>query len=231
MLRVYSVLSISLLLLFLCSFPVAAQVWEEWSHDKEEVFEMAKEQGKHVLLFVGHDQCPVCQYTSGIFLAEKGPLASYLRDHYVGLYCLIANEENRAAVMDYISEYWEIRTNGGSVQIPWLYVIDPNKPGQSIRSTYDRQTEAELLQFITLDLPNFNDPIALGEKYVTVLGHILQITNQTINEQIQIFTLTGQRVFSIRKTDFTVNIDVSKFPKGILIIQSTSGWSSKVFIK
>ena len=138
--------------LFAYVFSGVAQVWDEWSHDKDEVFEKAKEADKFVLLFAGLDICPVCQFTSSVFLNEQGPHISYINNDYVGLFSDFSNADSRADIMEYISEYWERRSNGETIPVPWLYVINPNKKGEIVKSSFGPQTEAFLLQLIKVDL-------------------------------------------------------------------------------
>jgi trans-2-enoyl-CoA reductase len=57
---------------------------------------------------------------------------------------------------------------------------------------------------------------------------MLQISNQTNDEQISVYTLAGKQIASVRKKETTIQIDASSFPKGVLIVGSSAGWNSKI---
>ena len=150
--KAFKICSVLLCLLFFCASSGVAQVWEEWSRDKDEVFEKAKEEDRFVLLFAGLDICPICQFTSGVFLDKQGPHNSLIANDYIGLFRDISIIDGLTDVMEYVSEYWELRSSGETIPIPWLYVINPNKEGEIVKSSFGPQTEDFLLELITVDL-------------------------------------------------------------------------------
>jgi len=358
--KIITTLIISILLLFSASFFSHAQdyetwVMDHWSKDKEEAFKMAKEQDKFILLFVGRPTCPTCRATSELFCNPENPFLEIFDDYYITLYKCYDEEEDRADVYEYIQEYYYEREVLGLVrQIPWLYIINPDKEGESVTSMYRpypewRPDEETMRQFLAIDLldgfdlnwyadeevvfdlaqeqnkfifkfvgngtspnsqkmmqllqeeslkqileenfilwytsddcgcdiiltagtesedgddsnllpyisifdPNFpedlleelwgvQDEETLAEilkKYtvaneiivtknkVYFSGDVLYISNQTSNEQIQLYSLTGQNIASIHKNDFTMSMDASSIPKGVLIVHSSAGWSAKI---
>ena len=362
--KIITVLTINALLLF--SFPFSSHaegyetwVMDNWSKDKEEAFRMAKEQDKFILLFVGRPTCPTCQLMSELLCNPENPFIEIFEDNFVTLYKWYDDEDDRADVYEYIQEYHEEREAGLVRQIHWLYIINPDREGESVISMYrpypewipDEETMRQFLAIDLLDAQTLNwyadedkvfeiakeqkkyifkfvgsgtspnsqhvmkllqeeplkqimeenyilwyvddnaddcscDPFSLfsGEvlkneeenntlpyisiinpdnpyylleelwgvqdensleelllKYtvsngnmlpdnnnVSISDNILRISNQTNTERIQVFTITGQRIASVSKNDYSVTIDASYFPKGILIVHSSTGWSAKI---
>ena len=362
-LKKITVFAISALLLFAGPFFSAAQdyetwVMDNWSKDKEEAFKQAKEQDKFVLLFVGRPTCPTCRAMSELFCNPDNPFLQIFEDNFVTLYKCYDEEDDRADVFEYIEEYYYEREILGLVrQIPWLYIINPDREGESVISMYRpypewRPDEETMLKFLAIDLldanelnwyaeedkvfelaseqeklifkfvgsgtspnsqkvmdllqeaplkqilddnfilwyvnndddcgcdiiltsdvvskdmeiitaslpyisifdPNYPEDLlediwgvqdgetleeillkyaVANEKIPTinnvyVSGNLLIISNQIMNEQIKIYSLTGQGIASVSKNDFTISIDIAHLPKGIFVINSSAGWSAKI---
>jgi len=361
--RKCTVLIISALSLFAARFFSVAQEYEtwvmdNWSQDKEEVFKEAKEQDKFVLLFVGRPTCPKCKETSELFSNPENAIKTFIEDNFVTLYKCYDVEEDRADVYEYIQEYHEEREAGLTRQIPWLYIINPEREGEIVTSMYRpfpdwSPDEETMLKFLSIDLldghdldwyadeykayelaraqeklifkfvgngtspnsqmmmkllheepfrqileENFilwyvsddddcgcgdeilsdaielkdgeeNNPLPhisiinpaspyydvleelwgvqdeetmeeilikysvsndkiLNNNRVFVSDNMLIISNQTGNEQLRIYSLTGQSLATVHKNESTVCIDASHFPKGVLIVHSSAGWSAKI---
>jgi thioredoxin-related protein len=356
----FKTLTISLLLLFSGSFLSHAQgyetwVMDHWNKDKVEALKEAKAQDKFVFLFVGRPTCPTCKLMSTLLSDPENPFVEIIDNHYITLYSWYDDEDDRAEVYEYIEKFYKEREEEGLVrQLPWLYIINPDKEGESVASMYrpypDWQPDEETMRkFLAVDLLESNDldwyadedkvfesaqkqnkfilrfqgngtspnsqkvmkllvekplkqileknyilwyvddddcgcditlyaaaeskdeenkplpyisifnpnhPSDMLEelwgvqevetleeiflKYsvsnekifrdnnVSISGNVLHIANQTNNELIHIYSLTGQSVAAVRKNDFTVSINASDFPKGVLIIHSSAGWSVKI---
>ena len=353
---------LAMLLLFSTPFFSQAQdyehwVMDHWNQDKAEAFKVAKEQDKFVLLFVGRPTCTKCQETSELFCNPDNDIKTYIDENFSTLYKWYDDADDRADVYEYIKEYHEEREAGLTRQIPWLYIINPDREGEIVASMYRPYPdwipeEAYMLKFLAVDLldgrelqwyadvekafeqaltekkyvfkfhgkgtspnsqkmmellqdepikqilednyilwyegeeddcgcvvtplsaeedddetnmlpvisifnpydPNLfieevsgvqdkealvemlskysvsNERIASGNS-VLVSGNLLEISNQLYNEQIQVFTMTGQQVASVRKNGITIQIDASGFPKGVLVVYSSSGWSVKIKVQ
>jgi len=327
-------------------------VMEKWSKDKEKAFKEAKEQEKFVLLFVGRPACGACKDMSELLCNPDNPYKEILEENFVTLYKWYDDENDRADVFEYIEGlYNEREVLKQNRQIPWLFIINPDKPEESVVSSYrpyqdyrpDEETMKNfLLDFLTVDhlswyvnneatvlkeakaqkkfifkyegngtsangqkmmkqlhdeplrkileenyilwffyneddcgcdietSPNDDLPyiaiidpespkVLLEElwgyqevktledilsKYtvsnetflpdnclISVWGNVLLISNQTNNEQINVFSLNGQSLASVRKNDFTIRINVSNFTKGVVIIHSSAGWTKKVLLQ
>ena len=362
--KIITVLTVNALLLFSGSFSGHAQdyktwVMDHWNKDKEEAFKEAKEQDKFILLFVGRPTCGACQDMSEMYCNPENPFKQILDDKYVTLYKWFDDEDDRADIWEYIEEFYKERFEEGlNRQLPWLYIINPDREGESVASSYRpypeyRPDEETMRKFLAVDLldgldinwyvdqdivlglaqeqhknifkflgngtspnsqkmmkqimedplkqilkenyilwyddsdcgcdvfssttdestgevvnypfpyiaiidykyPHYfleelwgvqdeetleeilkkhivsNDKILPDKNIVNVFGDVLFISNNLNNEQIRVFTLSGQQIASIRKKDCTVKIDASSFPKGMLVVNSSSGWSKKILVR
>ena len=349
-------ITIAILLLFFKPLFCFADdlIWYE--EEKEVIFEMAKEQDKFVLLFVGNHDCPLCQISFGYFNDPAGKLRKIIDDNYITWFVSYytpgtPQKENLEPIMPYIADYEIHKEAGEKTNFPILAIINPNDPdedftfywGSGARTTkelydfisappdlfagqkltwYENKNEVlklakeqnkkilklvgkptspnsktamqqlneeplkqiiednfilwfssnvsevnimtfaaepnlRTLPYITILDPKAPDNIldvawgdsaieALREilksytvstdivnsiNHVTVLGNVIHLTNQTENEEIQVFTITGRQVAYLRKNDYTAQIDASSFPEGVLIVCSSTGWSKKIIIR
>jgi len=188
-----------------------------WYHDEGEAFALAEEQGKYVLKFVGTPTSPNSKMAMKQLTTE--PLKQLLKDHFILLYSSDVSEV-------------PIRTFAvDPTTLPYITIINPEDPDGILEAVWgDIAVDVDMLEDILKSYAVSNESIA-SVNNVTVSGNILHISNQTNNEQIQVFTLTGQRVANIRKNDYAVRIDASNYPKGVLVVYSSSGWSSKIVIQ
>ena len=341
-LKSITVFTICTLFMFSGSFFSAAQVTFTWNQDKDEVFKMAKEEDKFILLFVGRPTCPICQRTYGYFTDSEGPLMPVIDENFITWYSYRDDPKRQEEVQVYTAEILQEAT-----LLPLLSIINPDVPGKNVVTQWGSRTVEVLQEFLTVDLltgskltwyrdkdkvlelagkenksvlkivgrgtspncqkvmqqlneepfkkmleENFilwysadipedyrekdgeevtqtlpyisiirpespdnlltelwgvqddesleeilknytvsNETVLSNNHKVSVYGNVLLISNQTDNEQILVFSLTGKRIASVYKNGFAVRIDTSNFPKGVLIVQSSTGWSTKVLIK
>jgi len=334
-------------LMFSSSFFCLASYPNDWLRDKDQVFKMAIEQDKFILLFIGKTSCPICLNTNAYFNNSAWPLKKILEENYIIWYSSTDAGYRQPDVLEYSAAYEE-ESRRRTMNTPWIFVINPNEPGKNVKSAYgnlfnynllgggkdDVRNVGVLQDFLTVDLlsgsslkwyddrdeafrlakqqnkfifklegngmsPNsqqvmkllndntlkkmlqdnyilwydnqgkpaiapdiaiiypetadvvqhiygeqdvtalkellesytvFNESTA-SNPIVTVRGNVLQISNRIMNEQVQVFTLGGQRIASVRKSDYSAKIDLSPFPKGALVVRSSSGWHSKIVVQ
>ena len=349
----------STVLLFTGAYQVAAQSFN-WSQNKDEVFRLAKEQDRFILLFVGRSDCPICQRTSDIFTtnyyrtqegsgSKAGPLKSLIDNNFIPWYSPRNDVKSQADVKIYTAHLDALVEQGFTLTLPFLYVINPDEPekiaatswgalsvenlrslltfnllsGSKLEWYEDEETALNLAKeqnkyvfkligkgaspnsqqlmkqlnvdplkkllennfillyinaseanidiktlsgevgttaksfpYITIMYPVYPDvmlfeswgiqktstmesilktyPVSndniLQDNKVNVLNKTLYISNQTNNEQIYIFTLTGKQIASVRKNHTTFQMDVSSFPKGMLVVYSSAGWNLKIVV-
>ena len=193
----------------------------KWYKEKEEVFSLAAEQNKFIFKLVGSGTSPNSHKV--IKQLNEAPLKQLLENNYVLWYS--AYEPETTIDIELLSEEEEtVKT------LPYISIIYPEAPDIELESAWGGYQDVETLEEL-LTTYTVSNEIVLTENRVTVLGNVLQISNQTGNEEINLFSLNGQSIASFHKNDHTVRIDASDFPKGILIIHSAAGWSAKVIIK
>ena len=184
-----------------------------WNESRDEVFELAKEQGKKILKLVGKATSPNSKKVMKQLTEE--PLKQMLEDNFILWLCSDITELP-------LTTYAPTPPN----TLPYISIINPDEPDDNLNETYGYQ-DVVALEEMLLPYAVSNEIVASDNK-VFFSGNILQIANRFNNEQIQIYTLTGQRIASIRKNDYSVKINASHFPKGALIVYSSSGWSTKI---
>lgn len=191
----------------------------KWHEDEASALKLAKQQNKYVFKLIGKGTSPNSQQL--MKQLNTDPLKKLLEDNFIPLY-INASEEN----IDIKTLLGEMKAAGKS--FPYIKIIYPQHPDDMLFESWGFQ-EGTSMENILKAYPVSNEPV-LQERIVNVPGNLLQITNQVNKEQIYIFTLTGKQVASIPKNDTTLRIDVSSFPKGVLLVCSSAGWNSKIVI-
>jgi len=187
-----------------------------WHKDKNEAFNLAKAQGKPVFKLIGKSTSPNTKKVMKQLTAE--PLKSMLDKHFILWFSADVSEIN-------LNTYAE----ASAYTFPYISLIDPDEPDESLLSLSGYHT-VETFEEIMKPFTVSNEWVAL-DNFVAVSGNTLHISNGRNNERIQVFTMAGQQVASIRKNGYSVTMDASSFPKGMLIIGSSSGWSQKIVIQ
>lgn len=197
-----------------------------WNEDKNTVFRLAQEQDKHIFLLVGRPTCKNCQNVIKLLNAPNGSLRSMIEENYILWYSFRDDASRKAEVKIYTAEFDTI-----AKLLPFLYVINPNKPEKIVTSAWGGQ-DAEALANILKSYSVSNEIIRNApETMVSVAGNSLHISNNIEYEDIRIYTLTGQNVALHHKKGCAISIDASDLPKGLLIIHSSKGWSTKISIR
>jgi thioredoxin-related protein len=190
-----------------------------WQKDKDKVIGLAKEQKKYILKLTGKGTSPNCQKT--MKQLENEPLKQIIEDNYILWFNSDVSSEEPPRPL--------IGIPPGNLNLPYITIIDPGNPGNALWRAYGYQEVTELKDILQSYI--VSNEIITPINHVTVLGHVIHISNQTKNEEIQVFTLTGQQIAYLRKSDYTAQIDASSFPEGVLIVCSSTGWSKKIIIR
>ena len=186
----------------------------KWYETRNEVFNLAKAQGKFILKLVGRSTSPNSKKVIKQF--NESPLKEVLEENFVLWYSSDVKEANLG---DEASEE-EIKT------LPYITIVDPDEPDILLEEEWGPLNE-EKLEEMLLKYTVSNEKILTKNK-VFISGNVLHISNQTTSERIRIYTLNGQNITTIIKNDYDISFDVSQLPKGVFIIHSTAGWSAKV---
>ena len=187
----------------------------KWYDDETVALKLAKEQNKYVFKLTGRGTSPNSQQL--MKQLNGNPLKKLLGDNFILLY-INASETNI-----------DIKTlSGKDKTFPYVSIIYPAHPDVLLFESWGLQEDVSM-ETILKSYHVSNDNI-LQNNQVSVLNKTLQVSNQTYNEQIYVFTLTGKLIASVRKNNTTFQMDVSSFPKGVLIVCSSAGWNSKIVV-
>ena len=185
----------------------------KWHKDEKMVFKLAREQRKNIFKMEGRGTSPNSQKV--MKRLNEDPLKTLLDDNFILWY-------SEFKPGDHVTTF----SGEGVVAAPYISILYHEEPDNIIEAVWGNQ-DVEVLEAVLLSYPVSNE-IVDSNNIATIWGNVLQISNQINNEQIQIFTITGQQVANIRKNSCSVKIDASHFPKGALIVNSSSGWSKKI---
>ena len=185
------------------------QTWHK-DKDKDKVFSLAKEQNKNIFKLIGKGTSPNSQKVMQQLTGE--PLKELLDKNYI---------------LWYSADVSEVPAYNTPI-LPYITIIDTDNPDNPLDETFGYQEVTVLEEIIKSHI--VSNEIIASDHIVIVSGNVLHIANRTVNEQIQVFTLTGQQIATIRKNDYTVQIDASNFPKGVLIVHSSKGWTQKIIV-
>ena len=198
-----------------------------WHEDKDEVFKIAKEQGKLIFLLVGRETCGNCQGTRRLLNEE--PLRPIVDDNYIMWFSDRDNNDRKAEVKIYTDKF-DIQSKIQSMLLPFLYIIDPNEPEKYLVAEwgYDKVKAPEILMTLIVEHTTSNDFVFEPEQKVFLSYGTLNIYNNMQDEYIFVHSIEGKFITSFHKKDNRLTIDASRFPKGILVVSSSKRWSSKI---
>ena len=192
-----------------------------WHTDKNEALSLAKAQKKCIFRLVGKGTSPNSHQL--IHQLNETQLKALLDKNFILWYTDASD-----ASFDFLKSSDE-EEEGLPQAFPFISIIHYEDPDVPCYQTCGPQ-EDEALEELLKSYPAANEVI-LSDNKVTVIGNSLQIANQTNNEQIYVYAVTGQRLASVYKKDYTAAINTSTFPKGMLIVYSSTGWSTKVLLQ
>ena len=187
----------------------------KWHEDREKVFNIATEQNRNIFKLTGRGTSGNCRQL--IQQLNEAPLLKLLQQYFVLWY---STDLSEASLHTYA---------GDPNTLPYITILSSSEPDLLLDVLWGVQ-DVEALEAILKSIVVSNEMLASGNK-VFVKGNVLHISNRIDNEQIQIFTLTGQHVASVRKNDYTFTVETSYFPKGMLIVTGSAGWSARVIVR
>ena len=195
-----------------------------WFEDKEEVFKIAKEQQKLIFLLSGRNGCGICRRTK-INLDSVPELRQIVDKNYIMWFSDFDTESGKEETQIYTQHL----IDEGAKTLPLVAVINSEDPENYVSSFWGSKTVSFLKTFLTNAINiTPNESISAHHSKVTIHNNILYVSGSSENEIINIYTITGQNLYTIQKNAPNITIDVSSFSNGILIIHSSKGWSSKI---
>ena len=183
-------------------------------YEEAEALRLAEAQYKLVFKFIGR----ATSYNSRKMMESLGeePIKSLLEEKFI----LTFTEQTSPIV-------WPTSEGEDAPTPPYITIIDPEKPGQN-KTDWGAHAYENLFDMLEGAVTS-NEEITLPkDNYVFINKNTLYVSNLTGAENIQIFTVTGQQVYSFNKTEFQATVDASQFPKGLLIVRSSLGWNTKI---
>jgi len=183
-----------------------------WYKDKDKVLSLAKEQNKYIFKLVGKGTSPNSQRV--IEYLNEESLKKIIEDNFI----LWASSD-----ISEVPIHYSLLTQPN---LPYITIIDPDKPDYILDMAWGNMAIETLKEILKSYI--VSNEIITSNNQVFIRGDVLQISNQNNNEEIQVFTLTGQQIASVRKNDYSIQIDASYFPKGMFIVHSSVGWSKKI---
>ena len=206
-----------ILLIFVSSNARASNIWYE---SRDEAFATAKEQNKNVLLLYGRTTCSNCNSVKQYI--NNAPISRIITESFILWFCDIDIPEKKTEGLGYRAYYAE------SITLPLLCTIDPHNPMPALSYSTNRKTAKEIEAILKDNLPTANEEVAPTLNNVYIHNNTLTISNNSINETINIYTTAGQLIDSFNKKDNIITRNVFSYPKGVVFVNSSQGWSCKV---
>lgn len=191
-----------------------------WYEDRNEVITLAKEQGKNILLLYGRTTCGNCNAAKKYI--NEAPLNKIVLENFILWFCNIDIPEKKSQALNYRAYYDE------SITLPLLCVIDPDNPMPALSYSTNRKNAEEIAAILNANLPTANEEITAVPNKAYIADNTLVISSANTNETLRIYTISGQLIDSFDKKDNIATRSTYTYPKGMLIINSSSGWSLKI---
>ena len=213
-----------------------------WYLKKSAAFKAAREQGKHIFLIWGFDTCPDCQWLKRKL--SEPPFRDIMDKNYVPWFSdCFANVVDSEEVGVYLTALKDVSRH----YVPFICLID--KEDLSVQKTFMYGPDFELnnvtkykdkidkyYEDLTALIYNHvsNDNIYDGnipDGAVYVVDNNLVIESKSADETVSVFALTGSLVDRFHKTEYNITRNLSGYPKSVLIVTGSSGWTKKVIIR
>ena len=211
-----------------------------WYLKKNVAIEEARKQGKQIFLLWGRITCPDCQWVKQKL--STPPFKDIIDENYV---LWFSSNEIYTFDSEEVGNYLAPLKNMERHYYPVNCVIDSFDftvasgfmfgPDFSLgKVSYEYETDLyhrELTALLNNHVSNdiiYNRNTADGIIYI--VDNNLAINSKSADEIISVFTLAGSLIDRFNKTGYEITRNLSRYPKGILIVSGNSGWTRKVFI-
>jgi hypothetical protein len=212
-----------------------------WYLKKSVAIKEAKAQKKNIFLLWGRETCPDCQWVKRKL--SEAPLKDIIDKNYVLWfsnsleyrfdseelidYLFVLNDMS----LRYIPHLSIIDFQDVKVTLGFMFGPDFSLNNEVINSYKIAQYYKEMSALINNHVDN--DIIYSGKNSdvsVFVADNNIIIKSKPIVETVSVYTLTGSLVDRFHKTEYEITRDLSKYPKGLLIVAGSSGWSQKIVL-
>lgn len=192
----------------------------KWYEDRDEALTLAKEQNRYVLLLYGRTTCGNC-IAAKKFINEA-PINTIVQENFILWFCDADIPAKKAQGLVYRNYY------DGGITFPLLCVINPQEPVPALSYSVNYKNAKEIEAILNNNMPTTNQVINSGSNIVYLSDKMLTISNDYFDETVYVYTITGQLIDSFDKKDFNIIRNANAYPKGLLLISSSKGWSIKV---
>jgi hypothetical protein len=212
-----------------------------WYLKKSVAIKEAKAQNKMIFLLWGRETCPDCQWVKRKL--SEAPLKDIIDKNYVLWFSnSLEYKFDSEELIDYlfvlndvsprfiphlsIIDFQDTKVTQGFMFGPDFYLNDEAANSYKIAQYYKEMSEL-------INNHVDNDIIYSGKNSdvsVFVADNNIIIKSKPLTEIISVYTLTGSLVDKFHKTEYEMTRDLSNYPKGILLVAGSSGWSRKVVL-
>ena len=212
-----------------------------WYLKKTVAIEAARKQGKQIFLLWGLESCPDCKWVKQKL--SEPPFKAIIDENYVlwfssndiytfdseevGVYLApLKNVERKFYPVNCVIDSFDFTVASG-------FMFGPDFSLGKVSYEYETNLYHQELTAL-LNSHVSNDVISIvndSDATIYVVNNNLVIKSKSADETVNVFTLTGSLVDRFHKTGYEITHNSSKYPKGILIVTGSSGWTQKVIIK
>ena len=220
MIRINKIRSIVAILLVCVISNAKASDDQEWYKSRDEAFAIAKEQNKNVLLLYGRTTCIICNTAKQNI--NNAPINQIIAQSFILWFCDIDTLKKKEEALEYRAHY----TDG--IPLPLLCTIDPHNPMPALSYSIGGKTVNEIEAMLKDNLPTANEEVAQIPNNAYISDNTLTISNNSANETISVYTIAGQLIDSFDKKDNVITRTIYSYPKGVVVVNSSQGWSRKI---
>jgi thioredoxin-related protein len=195
---------------------------DEWHRDRTEAFDAAKKQKKNILLLYGRNTCSNCNDAKEIIKNDPA-VNKIIEENFILWFCNIDNEVKIKQGSEYRAAF-----AASSVPLPLLCIINPYNPVPALASSIGARDQNEIQHFLNGNLPAVNEEIYRIPANAFITDNSLTVSNTVENEIIYVYTAGGQLIDSFEKTNHIITRNATTYPKELLLINSSRGWSMKL---
>ena len=210
----------------------------DWYLDKTEAFDSARAHNKSVLIMWGRYTCSLCNKVKAN-LAEP-QVKTILDNGYVLWFfnadsCSVINcfgSKPSEACSEVSGYYKETFDNGGYTSLPFLCIVNPADPADSVRYCASGLRTADELVSILNNAVVANDFRKTPAPDAYAYGNCLYLSG-CADEAVSVYSVSGATVdrFNTAGSDGTVVRNAASYPRGVLIVTGSSGWVKKVVLR
>lgn len=199
-----------------------------WYLDKEAAFKAAVDEKKQVYLLWGQPICYNCRLRREM-LGRTG-LKEIVDQNYILWYCDLNTYWYTSPV---VSDYLYSLKEESAINLPVTCIIDTYDTtvayGLMLGYMREESLVAYLNRYVSNDL--IVDDTSEESIRAYVSGNILYIDSDKADESISVYSMAGSLIDKFSKTSGSYSRNTSIYPKGVLVVSSSAGWTRKIVVR